>query len=60
MPGILATQEAETGKIIVSSQRGQKVSKTPFPPISWVSWLTFVIPSTWGGIGRRIIVPGWP
>jgi hypothetical protein len=36
---ILATWEAEIGRIMVQGQPGQKVSKTPFQPIkNWAWW----------------------
>jgi hypothetical protein len=37
----------------VQGQPGQKASKTPSQPISWVWWYTAVIPAPWEAMGKR-------
>jgi hypothetical protein len=50
---ILATQEAEVGKIMVQGQSGQKVHETsPISTNDWVWWYTPVIPAMWGSTNR--------
>jgi hypothetical protein len=42
---ILATLEAEIGRIMVQGQRGQKVSETPSQPVNWTWWCASAIPA---------------
>jgi hypothetical protein len=60
MPVIPATQEAETGRIIVWGQQVQKVRETPSQQINGVWWHVSVIPPGQEAIGRRIMVSGQP
>jgi hypothetical protein len=51
IPAIL---EAEIGRITVSGQPQQNVSKTPCQPVSWMWLYQPCDPSYAGGLGRMI------
>jgi hypothetical protein len=39
---------------------GKKLARLPSQQTSWEWWCQFVTPATWGSIGKRTMVQGWP
>jgi hypothetical protein len=59
-PVILATWEAQIGRIAFLGQPRQKVHMTPISTNSKASWYTPVMPITWKAEMGRNRVPGQP
>jgi hypothetical protein len=57
---ILATQEAEMGRITVQGQPRQKNKRDPLSINKSGMVAQICNPSYMGAISRRIMVPGWP
>jgi hypothetical protein len=60
MPIILATREAEIGRMVVRGQPKQKVHESPSQTIAGYSDMCPPLQATWVVEIRRIIVPGQP